>query len=67
MPLSELLSPDSSRAVVSALPQTAEILQLLRRLEAVNRYPAELALFSAATDAKAVNQSSVCLTRVAPA
>ena len=43
MPLSELLSPDSSRAVVSALPQTAEILQLLRRLEAVNRYPAELA------------------------
>ena len=54
MPLSELLSPDSSRAVVSASQQTAEILQLLRRLEAVNRYPAELAVLSAVADAKAV-------------
>ena len=42
MPLSELLSPDSSRVVVTASPQTAEILQLLRRLEALNRYIAEL-------------------------
>ena len=37
MPLSELLSPDSSRAVLTASSQTAEILQLLRRLEALNR------------------------------
>lgn len=37
MPLAELLSPDSSRAVVSASQQTGEILQLLRRLEALNR------------------------------
>jgi hypothetical protein len=37
MPLAELLSPDSSRALVSASQQTGEILQLLRRLEALNR------------------------------
>lgn len=36
--MSELLGPDSSRAIVSASQQTAEILQLLRRLEALNRY-----------------------------
>ena len=42
MPLSELLSADSSWAAVTASPQTAEILQLLRRLEALNRYPTKL-------------------------
>ena len=41
MPMSELLAPDSSWAVVTASPQTAEILQLLRRLEVLNRYLAK--------------------------
>ena len=37
MPLSELLCPDSAYLPASASQQTAEVLQLLRRLEALNR------------------------------